>query len=88
LGVPCLVSDMVGCQGDLVIDGKTGWVFKAGKLDQLRAKLAEALHALRADRHAFRSAATEHIASYNYEQSTNGLLAALQHVTGRPASRL
>jgi glycosyltransferase involved in cell wall biosynthesis len=29
LGVPCLVSDLVGCQRDLVTPGETGWVFSA-----------------------------------------------------------
>jgi glycosyltransferase involved in cell wall biosynthesis len=83
MGVPCLVSDQVGCQGDLVIGGKTGWVFKAGKLDQLRSKLDEALKTLRHERQAFRSVAVEQIASYTYEQSTHGLLAALQHAARR-----
>jgi glycosyltransferase involved in cell wall biosynthesis len=83
MGVPCLVSDQVGCQRDLVTDGETGWVFKAGQKDQLRSKLSEALSALRTDRHAFRSAIAKRIASYNYEQAANGLFAALLHATGR-----
>jgi len=83
MGVPCLVSDQVGCQGDLVTDGETGWVFKAGRQDQLRAKLNEALLSLRSDRHALRPAIAKRIACYNYEQAANGLLAALRHVTGR-----
>jgi glycosyltransferase involved in cell wall biosynthesis len=83
MGVPCLVSDQVGCQADLVTDGETGWVFKAGQQDQLRSKLAEALSTLRNDRRALRPAVAKRIASYNYEQAANGLLAALSHATGR-----
>ncbi len=38
MGVPCLVSDRVGCQRDLVLDGETGWVFPAGDAAQLRER--------------------------------------------------
>jgi len=30
MGVPCMVSQRVGCQRDLVIPGETGWVFDSG----------------------------------------------------------
>ena len=83
MGVPCLVSDQVGCQADLVTDGETGWVFKAGHKDRLRAKLGEALSALHNDRQVLRSNVAKRIASYNYEQTTNGLLAALNHAAPR-----
>jgi glycosyltransferase involved in cell wall biosynthesis len=83
MGMPCLVSDQVGCQRDLVTDGVTGWVFKAGQKNHLRAKLNEALSALRADRHVFRAAVADRIGKYNYEQATDGLLAALKHATGK-----
>jgi glycosyltransferase involved in cell wall biosynthesis len=83
MGLPCLVSDQVGCQCDLVTDGVTGWVFQAGQKNHLRIKLAEALSALRADRDVFRAAVAERIAGYNYEQATRGLLAACEHATGR-----
>jgi glycosyltransferase involved in cell wall biosynthesis len=83
MGLPCLVSNQVGCQRDLVTDGVTGWVFQAGQKNHLRVKLAEALSALRADRDVLRSAVAERIAGYNYEQATRGLLAACEHATGR-----
>jgi glycosyltransferase involved in cell wall biosynthesis len=89
MGLPCLVSDQVGCQRDLVTDGVTGWVFQAGQKNHLRIKLAEALSALRADRDVFHAAVAERIAHYTYEQATRGLLAALKHATGRsPESKL
>jgi glycosyltransferase involved in cell wall biosynthesis len=82
MGLPCLVSDQVGCQSDLVTDGDTGWVFKAGQKDRLRAKLGEALSSLRDDRQGFRSRVAKRIASYNYEQAATGLLAALKFAAG------
>lgn len=81
MGVPCLVSDMVGCQSDLVSDRKTGWVFRAGSVENLRSKLNEALAALEAHHRVIRSAVHERISNYGYEQASAGLLAALRHAT-------
>ncbi|OHE88805.1 MAG: hypothetical protein A3G75_03495 [Verrucomicrobia bacterium RIFCSPLOWO2_12_FULL_64_8] len=77
LGVPCLVSDVVGCQRDLVTDGETGWVFRAGDQAQLVAKLREALAALAADRDRIKEHVAQRIAGYTYEQTTAGLLQAV-----------
>ncbi|MGC4071622.1 MAG: glycosyltransferase family 4 protein [Nibricoccus sp.] len=77
LGVPCLVSDQVGCQRDLVTDGETGWVFRAGDSTSLREKLSTALTALSRDPAPIRSAVSDRIARYTYAQASNGLLAAL-----------
>ena len=74
MGVPCLVSDRVGCQQDLVSDGETGWVFRADDRAHLQAKLAEALAA---DLTPFRLQVAERIAGFRYETTTSGLLAAL-----------
>ena len=74
MGVPCLVSDRVGCQQDLVSDGETGWVFRADDHAHLQAKLAEALAA---DLAPFKPRVAERIAGYCYETTTSGLLAAL-----------
>jgi glycosyltransferase involved in cell wall biosynthesis len=82
LGVPCLVSDRVGCQEDLVTDGVTGWVFRADDPAHLRAKLGDALAA---GRGSFRPAVDRRIAGYTYGQATTGLLTALRAATTRPA---
>jgi glycosyltransferase involved in cell wall biosynthesis len=77
MGIPCLVSDVVGCQADLVTDGETGWVFRAGDSAHLPVKLAEALAALDRDASGFKSRVAARIADYTYEQTTAGLLRAL-----------
>ncbi len=79
LGRPCLVSDRVGCQQDLVRDGETGWVFRSGDPLYLRAKLAEALAA---DLPPFQARVATRIAGYTYAQTTAGLLAALNSLPG------
>jgi glycosyltransferase involved in cell wall biosynthesis len=82
LGVPCLVSDVVGCQRDLVTDGDTGWVFRAGDAAHLRAKLEEALAALARDAAGVKAQALARIAGYTYAQTTEGLLRALAAIRG------
>jgi glycosyltransferase involved in cell wall biosynthesis len=79
MGVPCLVSDRVGCQRDLVTHGETGWVFDA----EAPGALALALRAALADlevpyrREEIRRAVADRIAHFGYGQTTDGLLAAL-----------
>ncbi|MDB6170436.1 MAG: glycosyl transferase [Verrucomicrobia bacterium] len=81
LGVPCLVSDRVGCQRDLVTDNETGWVFRAEDAAQLRERLRAALAA---DLAPFRTRVSARIANYTYRQATAGLLDAVRHVIPRP----
>jgi glycosyltransferase involved in cell wall biosynthesis len=83
LGVPGLVSDRVGCQRDLVIPGETGWVFHAEDPADLRRQLREALTV---DLAPFKARAKAKVATYTYEQTTAGLLAALVSVR-RASSR-
>jgi glycosyltransferase involved in cell wall biosynthesis len=83
LGVPCLVSDVVGCQRDLVTDGDTGWVFRAGDAPHLRAKLDEALAALARDAAGFKARVGARIAGHTYAETTEGMLRALAQI-GRP----
>jgi glycosyltransferase involved in cell wall biosynthesis len=81
LGVPCLVSDRVGCQRDLVTDGETGWVFAAEDLSALRQKLAQALREVRPRREPLRANIARRMAGYTYAQTTAGLHRALQSIT-------
>lgn len=79
LGVPCLVSDVVGCQRDLVSHGETGWVFRAGDSADLQAQLAAALATLRSPEAValLRAAVASRIGNYSYARAAQGLSAAL-----------
>jgi glycosyltransferase involved in cell wall biosynthesis len=77
LGRPCLVSNRVGCQLDLVIDGETGWVFDAGDADALRASLARALDEFERRGRHMGQAAAHRVARYSYDAATAGLHAAV-----------
>ena len=77
---PCLVSDRVGCQRDLVTDGQSGWVFSADDFNGLRDALARACEA---DLDAMKPHVASRISGYTYAASTTGLLQALAFVHPR-----
>jgi glycosyltransferase involved in cell wall biosynthesis len=79
LGTPVLVSDLVGCQRDLVTDGETGWVFRANEPGALQSRLAAALATLArpAEVARIKASVAARIARYTYAETTVGLLAAL-----------
>jgi glycosyltransferase involved in cell wall biosynthesis len=83
LGVPCLVSDRVGCQRDLVTEGETGWVFPAADPAGLPAALGRALAALNGDTSALRARIAARIARYSFAAAAEGLQAALGHADPR-----
>ena len=77
LGVPCLVSNLVGCQRDLVIPDETGWVFPAEDPAALAAVLRTALRTTPEEMHRLSRNALATVARYTYPQTSDGLLAAL-----------
>jgi glycosyltransferase involved in cell wall biosynthesis len=77
---PAIVSEDVGCAPDLVVPGKTGWVYPTGDVAALRDALADVL------RDPVRTAqmgrnARDHVAAWDYEADIRGLRAALHHTT-------
>ncbi len=77
MGVPCLVSDLVGCQRDLVEPGVTGWVFPAADPGGLARALDAALACPPAEHLALARRARARVAAYTYPHAAHGLLAAL-----------
>jgi glycosyltransferase involved in cell wall biosynthesis len=79
MGVPCLVSDRVGCQRDLVTRGETGWVFDPADPRALARALSEALADLGSPgrRDGIRRAIDRRMSGYTYAKTTDGLLAAI-----------
>jgi glycosyltransferase involved in cell wall biosynthesis len=82
-GVPCLVSDRVGCQRDLVTEGDTGWVFSADAPGGLEAALQRALLATAQDAAGFHQRVVDRIAGYTYATATAGLAQAVQSLGPR-----
>ncbi len=86
LGVPCLVSDVVGCQRDLVTDGQTGWVFRAAEPAQLTEKLNAALSLSDEKLAEMKLRIRDRISQYTYEHTSNGLEQALRSIE-KPTSK-
>lgn len=83
LARPVIASSHVGGAPDLVIPGRTGWLFPAGDVAALQRCLADAL----ADPHRLRAmgqAARDHVEQFSYSAGTAGLLEALQTVAPGP----
>lgn len=81
-GLPCVVSDRVGCAPDLVEDGVTGAVVPVGDRDRLAAALS-AIQRRRAEGHDFAPACRARAARYSYARATAGLVAALGRLDRR-----
>lgn len=83
LGVPCLVSDLVGCQQDLVHPGESGWVFPAHDVAALTATLEAALRTSPEEIGRLRRNVATIIQRFTYEQTSTGLLQALASLSAR-----
>jgi glycosyltransferase involved in cell wall biosynthesis len=85
MGIPCLVSDRVGCQEDLVTQGKTGWVFRSDSPADLSHQLETALAAVSEGDSAerMRKAVGARIGNFTYSATTKGLLSAIEFVANR-----
>jgi glycosyltransferase involved in cell wall biosynthesis len=81
-GLPCVVSDRVGCAPDLVIPGQTGDVFAVGDADGLAAAVAR-VRKRRQEGWDFAKVCRSRVASYSYETATTGLVAACQDAVQR-----
>lgn len=83
LGRPAILSDHVGCHQDLLVAGKTGWLFRAGDEAGLTASLREALSLSRAELASKGRAAAIHAMAFNYDAATRGLLEAIASISCR-----
>jgi len=84
-GLPVVVSDRVGCAEDLVVPGRTGFVFPSGEASHL----ARAIFALAADPDRAREMgadAREHVKGYSVAAAARGILEAIG-VPGAAAPR-
>ena len=74
-GLPCVVSDAVGCAPDLIQDG-TGAVFEAGNTDDLAVALDRTLPLL--NNAAVRSRCREAVNAYSIQNAARGIAEAFQ----------
>ncbi len=84
-GLPCVVSDQVGCAPDLIVAGETGEVYPMGDVASLSSALNRMQERAQSGRD-FGPKCRDRVARYSFEQATVGLLAACSEVTSRQKS--
>jgi len=75
-GVPCIVSDRVGCHPDLVVEGVTGYVFAHGSTTALRAQILKLIDAVCVDRAALHNACRRKVEAYSSTAAAAGIVEA------------
>lgn len=78
--LPALVTETCGCAHDLVIDGKTGWVFPVGNLELASKKVQKMMHSSELS-HALKYQAYERVTQkYRVGQMADAIFRAFQSV--------
>ncbi len=79
-GVPCIVSSHVGCAADLVLPGKTGWIFPATDVAALAECLRDAVTDPERRKEKGHASASHVLLEYNYQRACEGVVEALKGV--------
>ena len=77
-----IITDEVGCSSDLVRDGQNGYIYSAGSVPEL----TECLEKIILDKEKvcqFRRESKKIINEWGYEQTSQGLINALESLNGR-----
>ncbi len=77
-GLPAIVSSVVGCAPDLIVEGRTGYSFPVGDVQALAVALDRVRSAAETNDRTMRDAARRHIDSYTCEAAVAGTLRALE----------
>jgi glycosyltransferase involved in cell wall biosynthesis len=85
-GVPCVVSDAVGCAPDLIEEGRTGAVAKAGSPDSLADAIART--ADRVSGPAIRSDCRKKVSDFSALKAADGIARAWREVAAAPEMAL
>ncbi len=80
-GLPCVVSDMVGCAPDLIENGVTGYTFESGSAHSLALVLPPAFGLI--GRNDVRLSCRQKVSAYGIEDAAGGIATAYRQVAGR-----
>jgi glycosyltransferase involved in cell wall biosynthesis len=85
-GLPCIVSDRVGCAPDLVKSGETGEIFRMGDMDALISAFDRIKHGKERG-HDWSTACRARAALFSLDAATQGLVSACRNVSAKAVSR-
>ena len=80
-GVPCVVSDRVGCAPDLVIANETGEIFRAEDENDLTRALEGAMKWMRAEN--VRAKCMQRAEMYSTRRAAEGIAQAFELAVGK-----
>ena len=85
-GLPAIVSDRVGCGPDLVMEGKTGFVFSFGDAESLAERMLRMATMPETERQAMGRLAQQHVLShYSIDVAVNKLIDAVSRLVNERA---
>ena len=73
-GLPCIVSDNVGCANDLILEGKTGLIFKSNSSESLGKSIITLVSSFKTNN--YNKHCKEHVKNYSIEKSAEGIAKA------------
>ena len=79
-GVPSIVSSTVGCHPDLIVEGKTGFVFKNGNVNDLSKKIDLMVELLCSKKETKREV-LNHIKKYSLTETVRAYHKAIEKIT-------
>ena len=85
-GLPCIVSDTVGCAPDLIGKDETGIVYPLGDVNSLSAAMGS-VKADPANLRAMGERARDRVEKYSVKAAVSGVLGCLEAITGTEALR-
>lgn len=86
-GIPAVVSDACGCAPDMSDEGRTGFTYPVGDVDALAARMLALKALCEREPLMIHRALAEKAVRYSMETATEGLVAALDKVSGKPGRR-
>ncbi len=78
-GLPCVVSNAVGCAPDMIRENESGYVYPLGDIEALAAALAK-VRLRKAEEHDWRPGCRRVVAEFSYDAMTMGLVRACRSV--------
>jgi glycosyltransferase involved in cell wall biosynthesis len=79
-GLPCVVSEDVGCAPDLIVPGVTGTIFRTASAESLAGRLQEALHLV--GRPDVQDRCRRQVSGYSVERAAAGIAGAYAALAG------
>ncbi len=82
-GLPCIVSDRVGCREDLIVEGVTGYSHPCGDIDALARLMRHVVDRPELTRELGLAARARVMNNYTVEKAADGILQAADFVVSR-----